>query len=71
MTTTSTTTTTSSSTVVATTAITMIIICDGGEPGVGVDCGCVGMLVEVGMVSVGGVVLVEVGGMERTEEPLV
>ena len=85
MTTTSPTTTTSSSssTVLATTAITMIIGCDGGEPGVGVDCGCgrvldeMGMvsvggvsLVEVGMVSVGGVVLVEVREMERTEEPL-
>ncbi len=70
MTTTSPTTTSSSSTVVATTAITMIISCDGGEPGVGVDCGCVGVLVEVGMVSVGGVVLVEVEEMERTEEPL-
>ena len=34
------------------------------------DCGCVGVLVEVGMVSVGGVVLVEVGGMERTEVAL-
>ena len=48
----------------------MIISCDGGEPGVGVDCGGVGVLDEVGMVSVGGVVLVEVGGMERTEAPL-
>ena len=47
MTTTST-TTTSSSTVVATTAITMTISCDGGEPGVGVDCGCVGVLDEAG-----------------------
>ena len=70
MTTTSTTTTSSSSTAVATTAITMIISCEGGESGMGVDCGRVGVLVEVGMVSVGGVVLVEVGEMEQTEEPL-
>ena len=54
----------------------MIISCEGGEPGVGVDCGRVGVLDEVGegvsgarevvldkmgIVSVGGVVLVEVG----------
>ena len=50
MTTTSPTTTpaTTTSTVVATTAITMIIGCDGGEPGVGVGCGRVGVLDEVG-----------------------
>ena len=48
MTTNSTTTTNSNNTVVATTAITMIISCDGEEPGVGVDSGCVGVLVEVG-----------------------
>ena len=53
MTTTSTTTTSSSSTAVATTAITMIISCDGGEPGVDVDCGGGGVLDEMGMVSVG------------------
>ena len=63
MTITSTTTTTSSSTVAATTAITMIISCDSGEVGVGVDCGGVGLLVEVGLVPVDRAGLVEVAVM--------
>ena len=50
MTMTSTTTTTSSSTVVATTAITMIISCDSGELGLGVDCEGRGVLIEVGVI---------------------